>query len=107
MPLSYHSYHCAWYGHRSHIYLHCCTAMRKCFNPAAILLVVVTVKGLLLVPVVPLQVLEGLCPSGVLLQFVGPEVPAPLHGLVAEASDDSSVKMAFYKVIHTCFAIKL
>lgn len=49
----------------------------------------------------PLQVLEGLCPSGVLLQFVGPEVPAPLHGLVAEASDDSSVKMAFYKVTHT------
>ena len=45
----------------------------------------------------PLQVLEGLCSSGMLLQFVGPEVPAPLHGLVADASDDSSVKMAFFK----------
>ena len=33
------------------------------------------------------QVLEGCCPGGVCLQFVGPEVPSELHGTTARAGE--------------------
>jgi hypothetical protein len=42
------------------------------------------------------RMLEGCCPSGVSLQFVGPEVPQDLHRTVAQPSP--GVEMAFWRV---------
>ena len=48
------------------------------------------------------QVLSGLCPSGVCVQFVGPEVPDELHGTVSHVGPagaaSSGVTLAFFQV---------